>query len=228
MRSAARMVIMLDDLSRRVASVPDLVMAWGQAWTVSRGTPAPVPIVGGFRVEVGAPGHRVRHVLHTYTADSLTRLGRELTTPGTWIKVSGDPAGFRAALPAPWMMDAPGHLMTTTLTVARAETPAPYTARLTADGEVTIATVLDEQGERAAVARLACVGEFAIMDQVVTEPAHRRRGLGRVVMTLLAARAIELDAHTGILVASDAGRALYMTLGWTVRSDIAGAYIAEH
>ncbi|MGN9813125.1 GNAT family N-acetyltransferase [Micromonospora sp. BQ11] len=219
---------MLDDLYRRVASVPDLMMAWGQAWTVSRGTPAPVPIVGGFRVEVGAPGHRVRHVLHTYTLDSLARLGRELTTPGTWIKVSGDPAGFRAALPASWTMDAPGHLMTTTLAVTRAETPAPYTARLTADGEVTIATVLGEQGKRAAAGRLACAGGFAIMDQVVTEPAHRRRGLGRAVMTLLAARAIELDAHTGILVASDAGRALYTTLGWTVRSDIAGAYIAEN
>lgn len=56
--------------------IPDLVMAWGQAWAISRGAFHTRPDPRRLRVEVDVPGHRVRHVLHTYDADSLGRLRR--------------------------------------------------------------------------------------------------------------------------------------------------------
>ncbi|MFG2011394.1 GNAT family N-acetyltransferase [Micromonospora sp. NPDC048868] len=205
----------------------ELVMAWGRGWAVSRDTPTPVAVPGGFRIDVGRPGHRVRHVLHTYDADSLGRLGRELTEPGTWIKVSGDRAGLRAALPDAWTLDIAGHLMSAPLTPGAAEPPAPYATRVVAEGGVVVATVLDAYGHRAAIGRLAAAGEFGIVDQVETEPAHRRRGLGSVVMRALCDHAARLGMRTGILVATDEGRALYRALGWTARSDLSGAYLSE-
>ena len=101
------------------AYLPDLMTAWCRGWTVSRGTPAPVEIPGGLRVDVGQPNHRVRHVLHSYDPSTLARRGRELTAPGTWIKASGDPVAFRAALPAAWTMGTAGYLMTAPLRAGR-------------------------------------------------------------------------------------------------------------
>ncbi|WP_433393455.1 GNAT family N-acetyltransferase [Micromonospora sp. KLBMP9576] len=208
-------------------AVPELMTAWVRGWAVSRGTPAPVAVPGGFRVDVGLPGHRVRHVLHTYDADALGRLGRTLTAPGTWIKVSGDPAGLRAALPDAWTMDVAGHLMSAPLTCGTVEPPASYAIRVVAEGEVVVARVLDATGRQAARGQLARAGEFGIVDQVETDPAHRRRGLGRVVMRALCDDAARRGMRTGILVATDDGRALYATIGWTVRSAVSGAFRAE-
>ncbi|RLK25113.1 FR47-like protein [Micromonospora sp. M71_S20] len=208
-------------------TVSELMTAWGRGWAVCRGTPAPVAVPGGFRVDVGLPGHRVRHVLHTYDACSLGRLGRELTEPGTWIKVSGDRAGLRAALPDAWTLDDVGHLMSAPLTPGAVEPPAPYATRVVVEGGGVVATVLDAAGHRAASGRLAGAGEFGIVDQVETEPAHRRRGLGSAVVRALCDHAARLGMRTGILVATDDGRALYRALGWTVRSDVSGAYLRE-
>ncbi|MBF9132287.1 GNAT family N-acetyltransferase [Plantactinospora sp. S1510] len=207
-------------------SVPELTMAWGRGWAVSRGTSAPVGVPGGFRVDVGLPGHRVRHVLHTHDADVLGRLGRKLTAPGNWIKACGDPDEFRSALPDGWTMDTAGYLMTVRFREGAARPQPGYAVRVDTDPDsgVVVATVLDRAGEKAASGRLAPAGEFGIVDKVETEPNHRRRGLGTVVMRTLADRAAADGMRTGILVATDDGRALYRSLGWTVRSDVAGAF----
>ncbi|MFK3984972.1 GNAT family N-acetyltransferase [Micromonospora sp. NPDC050397] len=207
-------------------TVPELVTAWGQGWAVSRNTEAPTGIPGGFRVDVGLPNHRVRHVLHSCDADSLSRLGRTLTAPGTWIKACVDPAVFRAALPN-WTVDVAGYLMTARFTAGTVEPAVPYTTRIVTEGRTVVATVLDATGQVAASARLAPAGEFGTVDKVQTEPAHRRRGLGTVVMRALADHAVRQGMRTGILVATDDGRALYRALGWTVRSDMPGAYLPE-
>ncbi|WP_422770983.1 hypothetical protein ACN28C_30760 [Plantactinospora sp. WMMC1484] len=136
----------------QIDSLSELVMTWGRGWAVSRGTPAPVEVPGGFRVEVGSPGHRVRHVLHTYDADSLGRLARELTAPGHWIKAVGDPAEFRSALPDGWTAAWVGHLMTVGFRAEPVEPPAPYTIEVQTghDGDLVVATVRDGTGATAA------------------------------------------------------------------------------
>ncbi|GIG86379.1 GNAT family N-acetyltransferase [Plantactinospora endophytica] len=210
-------------------SVPELMTAWGRGWAVSRGTSAPVEVVGGFRIDVGLPGHRVRHVLHSYDAEALARLAGALTAPGNWIKASGDPAEFRAALPDGWTIDIAGYLMTVPFRAGAVEPPPGYALGVDIEpgSGVVVATVRDGAGERAASGRLAPAGKFGIVDQVETEPAHRRRGLGGVVMRTLGDRAVAGGLRTGILVATDDGRALYRSLGWVVRSDVSGAYRPE-
>lgn len=208
-------------------SVAELMIAWGRGWTRSRGTPDPVPFPGGFRVDVAAPGHRVRYVLHSRDDALLRRLAREHGAPGTCLKAPGDPAAFRAALPG-WAMDGAGYLMTTAFTAGTGEPPAGYTLELQTSGAVTVATVCPRHGrEVAASARLALAGGYGIVDKVATAPEHRRRGLGTVLLRALGDHAWSQGVPTGILCATDEGRALYTALGWRVHADVSGALQPE-
>ena len=88
-------------------------------------------------------------------------------------------------------------------------------------------SVLDEAGEEAARGKLVLRGRIAIFDQIETEETHRRRGLGSAVMRALGAEAARRGASRGILVATPAGRALYLSLGWETLSDYTSAFRPE-
>ncbi|MEV0646739.1 GNAT family N-acetyltransferase [Phytomonospora sp. NPDC050363] len=198
--------------------LPVLVNAWGVGWALSRATPAPVEIPGGFRVDVGDHGHRVRHVFHTYDRDLLAAVGTE---PGTWIKTAGE----LPPLPG-WTHGPPGHLMTVELRQEKAEPPEGYTLRIE-EGAVLAAVIETADGTPAAAAHLAAAGDFAVVDRVSTEPAHRRRGLGRVAVRALTSRAAETGASTGVLVATDVGRDLYTAMGWGWRGHLPSVFRPE-
>jgi ribosomal protein S18 acetylase RimI-like enzyme len=74
--------------------------------------------------------------------------------------------------------------------------------------------LLTPDGAVAAQGMMAIVGADAVMHDIQTDPAHRRRGLGSVVMGALAERAIERGARTGLLMATTDGLHLYRKLGW--------------
>lgn len=208
-------------------SVPEVVMAWGRGWTVCRGTPGPVVVPGGFRVEVGQPGHRERTVLHTYDADTLRRFGRDSTRPGAWIKIMGAPEVLRTTLSDDWTVTVVNHLMTVPFEATSVAPPAGYELRAETGGERVTVTVLAPDGSTAAYGTLAPAGGFGTIDRVGTEPAYRRRGLGSLVMRSLGVEAARRGLRTGILVATEEGRALYQALGWTVRSPVAAAFRPE-
>jgi ribosomal protein S18 acetylase RimI-like enzyme len=166
-------------------------------------------------------------VLHTWDADLLEALAGHVTAPGTWIKVSACATDLRSALPARWTMDSSGYLMGARFTAGADDPPPPYETRVTTDGDVVVATVVDASGAVAASGRLAPAGGCGVIDQVETAPAHQRRGLGTTVMRMLSDHAVRNGLGTGILVATEDGRRLYRRLGWTVRGEIAGAYVRE-
>ncbi|MGV4889435.1 GNAT family N-acetyltransferase (plasmid) [Streptomyces viridosporus] len=87
---------------------------------------------------------------------------------------------------------------------APAGVPTGYRVRTWARGGVTRVLVLTEDGAFAARGQIAVPspGHTAVIDQVETSPAHRRRGLGSLVM-----RAFENAAvATGSLLNRCAGR----------------------
>lgn len=211
---------------RSARPVPELVMAWGRGRAVSRLTPPPTAVPGGFRADVDASSGRMRHVLHTHSPDLIGRIAAEQTAPGSQIRLAGPTAALREALPLDWIMDAAGHLMTVPFAPRRARAPEGYRIEVATDGDLTVAVARDRSGE-AASARLGRSGEFGVFDQVTTAPAHRRRGLGTALMGALSDRALDLGMTTGLLVGSDDGRALYEALGWTYRSDFPGAFRKE-
>jgi GNAT superfamily N-acetyltransferase len=55
-------------------------------------------------------------------------------------------------------------------------------------------------------------------NQIETHEAHRRRGLGSLIMHALRENAASHGVHHGVLVATADGRALYTTLGWQLHS----------
>ncbi|WP_342354209.1 GNAT family N-acetyltransferase [Streptomyces inhibens] len=99
--------------------------------------------------------------------------------------------------------------------------PEGYTTTVEAIGAVVHVRVRDATGEQAAAGQLAVLGEAAVVDRVVTAETHRRRGLGHFVMRTLAERAAAQGAVLGVLGATDAGRALYETLGWKKHATLA-------
>jgi GNAT superfamily N-acetyltransferase len=72
----------------------------------------------------------------------------------------------------------------------------------------------------AARGSIAVVGDDAIADRIETDAAHRRRGLGRAMMSALAEAAVSQGARTGLLIASEEGQRLYSSLGWHHKADV--------
>lgn len=111
-------------------------------------------------------------------------------------------------------------LMTTNLVATGAPTvPAGLHEDIEIDGPRTTCRLIDS-GRVAAEATMAIDDRWATFDRVETLPSHRRRGLGRHVMTELSVRAVANGATRGILAASADGRDLYESLGWTVEREL--------
>jgi GNAT superfamily N-acetyltransferase len=208
-------------------SSDELLLAWGRGWAASRGTTEPVPLGNGaWRIQVGMPGHRRRDLLPAWPADRLRDWAEGVTAPGAWIKALADPATLQ--LPAAWQVHATEYLMSTALAAqALPALPPGYRAERARRGTVIECRVLAADGQTAARAQLGLAGRYAVFDQVVTEPAHRRLGLGRCAMAWLADAARAGGAESGLLVATEDGRALYTALGWRVDSPVTAARVAE-
>jgi GNAT superfamily N-acetyltransferase len=203
--------------------LPDLVMAWGRGRAHSRITAQPEPIDGGFEVAVGPPSTEIRRVFHTYTPESLAETAARLDVPGRQVMIAGPSELLRSVVPASWTMDEGGHLMTVAFAPAAYAVPDGYRLTVETEGPLTVARVFHANGDLAASARLGRTDGFGVFDKVVTAPAHRRRGLGTLMMRALAVQAHALGMAWGLLVASDDGRALYEHLGWSFVSDFPGA-----
>ena len=97
--------------------------------------------------------------------------------------------------------------------------PAGYAVEVTRDPVIQV-RVLAQNGEQAASGLMAVVGEDAVAHRIETEEAHRRRGLGSVVMGTLAREAVKDGAATGLLFSSTDGVHLYRSIGWEKISDL--------
>lgn len=207
----------------RDADLPDLVVRWARGWAYARGFPRPVAVPGGVRVEVGESGRRVEWVA-TDHADTLADLVDTVSaTPEAWLSVvTESPAGVR-----PWFVEAgltdqadEEAMMSIALADhASRDLPEGYHAETVRDGGLIKVTVRAAGAEEeAASGQMAVIGSDAVADRIKTDPAHRRRGLGGAVMSLLAAAAREAGADHGLLFASEMGEPLYVALGWRVEA----------
>ncbi|WP_327113345.1 GNAT family N-acetyltransferase [Streptomyces sp. NBC_01341] len=206
----------------------EAVRAWVRGWALSRGAVEPAALPWGFTVPIGLPGHVMSHVLPTADEATVRELTGSTTGPGIWLKAFV-PAESLAAWIAPgWSLPgAPGFLMSTALHAGTARTPPPlpggYRLRTWADSGVVHARVHTPEGTTAARGQTSIDGATAVVDKVETHPAHRRRGLGRVIMRTLVDAATEKGATVGLLASTAEGRALYEATGWRVVAPLANA-----
>ena len=103
--------------------------------------------------------------------------------------------------------------------------PKGYSVSIAPQGGAIELSIRSDSGDAAAHGRLVLRGALAVFDQIVTEEEHRRRGLGTAVMHGLGDEAARRGAERGILVATPAGQALYLSLGWQTLSDYTSACI---
>ncbi|KKZ70539.1 GNAT family N-acetyltransferase [Streptomyces showdoensis] len=201
-----------------------ITSAWVAGWTVSRGTPPAVVEPWGYRIHVGLPRHPFRHVLPHPDAASVGRLCAAITEPYAWLKVMATPEEVAPWITEGWTIpDDPGFMMTKKLDPAARPAPPDGYARTTETDEGVIRVrILAPDGTLAARGQIAPTGETAVADQIETDPAHRRRGLGANVMRTLEAAAAQAGAETGVLAATTDGMALYDSLDWYYRGPLTG------
>jgi len=191
---------------------PALVEAWLTARSISRGLPLPVADHGGLRVDSGQPEEKRRYIF-AEPGEGLRWLGAELDEPYIHLKLCRPAAELMALLPGRWQLLSDHFMLVWDEPPAPVPLPAGYALTLERDGQVAVATIRDATGEPAARGRAVEHGGAFIFDQIGTDAAHRRRGLGSALMgALLSARMS--SASRPILTATDDGRALYHRLGW--------------
>ncbi|MFE2550178.1 GNAT family N-acetyltransferase [Streptomyces sp. NPDC059355] len=210
------------------AHTAEAVRAWVHGWSASRGAAEPAPSAWGFTIDVGLHGHVMRHVLHSADEATVREITGDATAPGVWLKAFVPPETLETWLAPGWhLAGGAGYLMAAALPVAPTRAPVriPAGYRMntwTRDG-VTRALVRTADGAFAARAQIAVTGRTAVVDQVETDPAHQRRGLGRLVMDRLTEAAAQQGATAGVLGATPEGRALYETTGWRVLAPLTSA-----
>ncbi|MFI9814532.1 GNAT family N-acetyltransferase [Saccharothrix variisporea] len=206
-------------------ALTDLVRRWERGWRECRGWATPEQARGGLH-SIQDQATRYREIIALHDDETTVRtLGEEAAaaTRTTWVTVattSPDEVAhtLRAAGLKP--RDTPEYLMTRTLAAHPTRTPAvPYRVTTTTTGAVLKAEVHDGEAV-AASGQASVVDGHAVPDKIETHPDHRRRGLGTVVMGTLVTEAAAVGAHTGILVASPDGQALYTSLGWITAATV--------
>ncbi|MFI2200972.1 GNAT family N-acetyltransferase [Streptomyces sp. NPDC020192] len=206
-------------------STEDAVRAWVHGWVVSRGAAEPSDRSWGFTVDVGHSREVARHVLTSADEATVRRLA-ESSPGGVALKVFVPAPVLEAWLPPGWgLLDGHDSLMAVSLGHVGAAPVLPDGYRLSSwhRGGVTRVLVRAADGGFAARGQIAVTGTTAAVDQVETDPAHQRRGLGRVVMRTLARTGAQQGARAAVLGATAEGRALYESVGWRVLAPLSAA-----
>ncbi|KIQ66629.1 GNAT family acetyltransferase [Kitasatospora griseola] len=210
---------------------PELIRRWLDGWTVARAVPEAEPVGSagdGLRSKCDQPGREIEVFALRADEDpeSLARLAASVAAAQqiTWLTVPTlRPSAVEAVVSAAGLelLHRSEWFMTTDLTEHPQHAPAaPYEREVRTEGAVTVVSLHGPSGEIAARGTIAVIGPDAIADRIETDPAHRRRGLGRAMMSALAAAAVARGARTGLLIASEEGQRLYSSLGWHHEADV--------
>lgn len=198
----------------------DLLWGWSGARSISRGLPMPVRDRGGMRVDTDSPEER-RRFLFTSPSPLIRALAHETDEPHVAIKLCGPAHQLLELVPPGWTLQPQAYLM---IQSERADplpvVPAGYRIDVVDHGAASSVQIVAEDGSLAASGHAAEYGGVFIVDRIATAAAHRRRGLGTALMAALGATQRSQTARR-VLTATEDGRALYTTLGWTVLSPYA-------
>lgn len=202
----------------------ELLERWLSGWSLARGLPLPQRAGGGLVVEVGWPEQLRRHVFVDAGA-ALQACAAQILQHRVFLKAAVDVDTLRHALPPRWTIERPRYLMYRAMPMAQAvPLPAGYALQSAIEHGAHIIRIVAADGQTAATGGVVLHQGTAIFDRIVTAPAHRRKGLASALMYALDAVAGDADR---LLVATDEGRALYLSLGWQELAPYSTAVLAE-
>ncbi|MFE1168516.1 GNAT family N-acetyltransferase [Nocardiopsis sp. NPDC058789] len=212
-----------------------LVRRWQRGWALAAALTPATEADGALHVRFERPRRWVERIVldaDRHPERTLALAERVAASPDPdWLTVPTRDAEATVRLLAGTGLEVdPAHetLMTTNLVEHPAATPpvAPYTVHLDEEcvvpgRETVLRASLSAPGHvRAGSGIGALVGTDMIAHAIGTEPEHRRRGLGSVVMGTLTSRARALGGRGGLLVSTPQGRGLYSSLGWRPRATV--------
>jgi ribosomal protein S18 acetylase RimI-like enzyme len=196
----------------------DIVRRWLEGWRLCRGLEPVIEYDDAYAAVLRMPGRERELFARSDDAEIVHRLATELTQD-TWLTVttqSGDEIARRLAAAGARPFEEQKTLMSIDLrdqpTTAQVVTP-PVAVELESAAPLEYVRVRIDDTV-AAHGMVAIVGDDAVMHDIQTDPAYRRRGLGSIVMDGLGRRALERGATTGLLMATTDGFHLYRKLGW--------------
>lgn len=200
-----------------------LLAAWLAARSVARGLALPVPDHGGWRVDTGLPGEIRRHVF-AGPVPGISALAASIHCPHILIKMCDTGEQLLKLLPPRWQLLPAGFFMTHEGSLQASALPAGYRLEVATSQAITTARILTSDGAVVASGHAVEHAGVFVFDRIVTEAAHRRRGLGRALIAALGARQ-RSDSARRLLVATEDGLKLYLSLGWHIQSPYATATI---
>lgn len=202
-----------------------LIRDWQAGWGIARGLSPAVEVPGALRATLGLPGREHEYIALDDEPELIAALARTVAAGAdpSWLTVmTGDlprtSALIREAGLEP-LAETETFMSTDLAAHPHREAPDGYSLTVTGEDGLFRAEVTRD-GEPAASGLMAVTGTTGVAHAIATEPAHRRRGLGTVVMAALAAGA---GAKTGVLIASAEGERLYTSLGWSALATVVSA-----
>ncbi|WP_427886119.1 GNAT family N-acetyltransferase [Kribbella sp. GL6] len=203
-----------------------MMRRWLEGWRLCRGLEPVIEYPDAYVAVLRLPGRERELFTRSDDAPTVARLASALPAD-TWLTVTTHTgAQVAAQLLAAGTHPFPEHK--TLMSIPLHQHPQPqaadgYQVEFTVDRTLEYVRVVERGGVVAARGMVVVVGVDAVVHDVQTDPAHRRRGLGSVVMGALAGRAIERGARTGLLMATTDGFHLYRKLGWATEATMVTA-----
>ena len=197
----------------------DIIEKWLTGWSVSRRLPPPSVFRSGFKVDVGFEKQKRRYVFPGLNEDFF-ELAETIVEPWVFLKVCASPDRLVHRLPPRWIVQPQGYMMHCFHPMTKRALPLSkgFKFELEEDGVTYFLKLMDSQGYLAACGRVILIDEIAIYDQISAEPAYRRRGLASVLMYKLETIALKKGISKNVLVATEEGKGLYLSLGWDLYS----------
>lgn len=203
---------------------PSILHAWLLGRSVARGVPPPVVDRGGFRVDSHTDTEISRWVF-AEMGSGLRELAHAIRDPRYFLKLCGDADELRSALPNGWQIHASNYFMQMDTEWRARPLVKGYGIEVCRNAAVVEVRIWSDAGALAASGYAGETRDAFVYDRIVTAPDHRRKGLGRAIMTALHA-AKDCPATPELLVATEDGRTLYSKLGWQTISPYSTASIA--
>jgi GNAT superfamily N-acetyltransferase len=196
--------------------VDELLRRWVEGWRLCRGLGPVIEYDDALAVVLRLPGRERELFALTDDPADVDRLAAGTTEDG-WLTVTtqdGDGVARRLADAGLEPFEEQKMLMSIELRYHPQPATSSYELEMSSEGPLDYVRILASDGTIAARGMAAIVGNDAVMHDIQTDPAHRRRGLGSVVMGALSRRAVERGAASGLLMATLEGVHLYRKLGW--------------
>lgn len=206
----------------------DIIEKWLKAWSLSRKLPLPLHYKSGFKVEVGEERQKIRYVFSELN-DDFIELSKQIDEPWIYLKVCASPDEVKKMITDQWVMQPPGYMMCCfgPMNIKAAHLCEGYRIESEKYNSTTVIKIIAENGELASVGRVVMVDDLAVYDRIITEEKHQRKGLATFLMQELEKVAVSRGISNNFLVATEAGRSLYQSMGWKLYSPYTSVVIPK-